>query len=120
MDFYLDDCADADLLAALLERAGHRVYTPRSEGTLGDDDPVHLSHAAAHGYTLITKNPGDFELLHREWQQHGQAHAGIFLIYQDNIRGKDMRPADIVRAINKLLASGLPIANELHALNHWR
>jgi hypothetical protein len=42
------------------------------------------------------------------------------LICQDNIHGKDMRPATIVRAIGKLLASGLPIANEWYALNHWR
>ena len=39
---------------------------------------------------------------------------------QENIRGKDMEPADIVRAIGKLLASGVPVVNELHALNHWR
>jgi hypothetical protein len=120
MDFYLDDCADADLLVDLLERAGHCVYTPRSEGTAGEDDPVHLSHAAAHGYTLITKNPDDFELLHNDRRQQGQTHAGILLIYQDNNRRKDMRSADIVRAIARLLASGLPIANELHVLNHWR
>ena len=67
---------------------------------------------------LITKNPGDFEQLHHAWQRRG--HAGILLIYQDNIRGKDMRPADIVRAIGNLLAAGLPLANELHVLNHWR
>jgi hypothetical protein len=31
-----------------------------------------------------------------------------------------MEPPDIVRAISKLLASGVPIANELYVLNHWR
>jgi hypothetical protein len=31
-----------------------------------------------------------------------------------------MKPPNIVRAIGKLEASGLPIANELHVLNHWR
>ena len=44
----------------------------------------------------------------------------VLLIYEDNILGKDMEPADIVRAITKLLASGIPIANEMHVLNQWR
>lgn len=120
MEFYLDDCADADLLRRLLQQAGHRVFTPRTESLIGQDDPVHLAYAAGKGYTLITKNPGDFERLHHEWQRRGRAHAGILLIYQDNIRGKDMRPPTIVHAIGNLLAAGLPLANELHTLNHWR
>ena len=120
MQIYLDDCADSKPLVGLLQQAGHSVYTPRGESTSGADDPVHLAHAAAHGYVLITKNPDDFERLHREWQHQGQAHHGILLIYQDNVRGKDMRPAHIVRAIDRLLALGLPLANELYALNHWR
>jgi predicted nuclease of predicted toxin-antitoxin system len=120
MQFYLDDCAYSKQLVGVLQRAGYAVTTPHSESTVGADDPVHLAHAATCGCVLITKNPDDFERLHHEWQQQGRAHSGILLIYQDNIRGKDMRPADIVRAIEKLLASGLPLANELHALNHWR
>jgi hypothetical protein len=103
-----------------LQRAGHNVRTPRSERISGTADAAHLAHAASKGYTLITKNPDAFELLHHEWQQRGQAHHGIPLIYQDNRHRKDMRPDDIVRAIGKLLASGLPIANEMHSLNAWR
>ena len=120
MQFYLDDCADADHLVALLRQAGHQVFTPRTEATRGIRDPDHLAYAAAHGYTLITKNPDDFDQLHREWQASARTHAGILLVCEDNIRGKDMEPGDIVRAISHLLASGLPIANELHTLNHWR
>jgi hypothetical protein len=39
---------------------------------------------------------------------------------RDNNRSKDMKPADIVRAVSRLLASGLPLDNEMYALNHWR
>ena|SRR5713101_2348069 len=120
MQFYLDDCADADRLIDHLRRAGHDVYTPRTEATRGIADSAHLAYAAAHGYALITKNPDDFDHLHQEWQARGHSHAGILLICEDNIRGKDMEPEDIVRAIGKLLASGVPFANELHVLNHWR
>ncbi len=120
MEFYLDDCADANRLVIFLTSAGHRVHTPRSEGTRGISDPAHLEYAAARGYTLITKNPDDFHDLHNDWQAQGRSHSGILLIYQDNIVGKDMESPDIVSAINNLLASSLPITNELHILNHWR
>ena len=120
MEFYLDDCADANDLVSLLRQAGYPVHTPRTEQTRGLDDPLHLGYAAAHGYTLVTKNPKDFRELHQAWQAQGHPHHGILLIYEENIRGKDMEPADIVRAIGKLLASGLTIVNELHVLNQWR
>lgn len=86
MEFYLDDCADANDLIALLRQAGHGAHSPRGEGTRGVDDPIHLAHAAAKGYTLITKNPDDFILLHHEWQAKGQSHSGILLVYEDNVR----------------------------------
>jgi hypothetical protein len=120
MEIYLDDCSDADLLIALLTRTGHRVATPRSEGTLGLRDDRHLDYAARSGFVLLSKNPRDFRALHTRWQAQGRPHAGILLVYLDNIKGKDMGPADIVRAIDNLVASGLPIANEIHVLNHWR
>jgi Domain of unknown function (DUF5615) len=120
MNFYLDDCADDDDLVDLLMRRGHGVYTPRSEKIKGASDPVHLEYASAHGYALITKNPQDFRNLHDEWQVQGRTHSGILLIYLDNNASKDMEPSDIVRAIGHLLASGLPIANEIHVLNAWR
>lgn len=120
MEFYLDDCADANDLVFLLRQAGYGVRTPRTEQTRGLNDPLHLEHAAACGCALVTKNPQDFRDLHQAWQAQGRPHHGILLIYEENIRGKDMEPADIVRAIRNLLASGVPIADELHVLNHWR
>ena len=120
MEFYLDDCADANDLVITLTQTGHNVHTPRSEGTSGASDPRHLQYAALHSYTLITKNPRDFRKLHNGWQDQGRAHSGILLVYEDNIKGKDMEPPDLVQALHQLLASGLPITNELHVLNHGR
>lgn len=120
MRVYLDDCSDADDLVAYLEQAGHDVHTPRTERTAGARDPVHLEYASTNGYVLITTNPRDFRDLHNEWQAQGRAHAGILLIYQDNHKVKDMDPPDIARAIDRLLASGVPISNALHILNAWR
>jgi len=117
---YLDDCADDNLLGILLRNARHVVITPRAARTLGWNDLDHLEYAATHGYVLLTKNPEDFIDLHNEWQAQGRAHAGVFLIYQDNVVGKDMTRNDVVRAVQNLLNSGLPIANEVHILNQWR
>jgi len=120
VELYLDDCLDSDRLLVTLVSAGHRTVSPRAVGTSGARDYQHLEYASAHGLALLTRNAEDFEKLHDDWQAQGRAHAGILLIYLDNIKGKDMEPADIVRAIGNLVASGLPIANEIHVLNHWR
>jgi Domain of unknown function (DUF5615) len=120
MQIYLDDSSDDDDLVAFLTQAGHTVYTPRSEQTRGASDERHLAYAAARNHLLLTHNPADFRRLHSVWQAQGRTHAGILLVYQDNIRGKDMEPADIPSAIDHLLASGVPITNEVHILNQWR
>jgi hypothetical protein len=117
---YLDDCADSDLLLTYLTNAGYQVLTPRLANTRGASDETHLAYAAQNQYVLVTFNTGDFLLLHNMYQTQGKSHSGIFLIYQDNIAGKDMTAREIVRAIDNLCASGLPIANSIHVLNHWR
>jgi hypothetical protein len=68
LSIYLDDCSDDDMLIALLRNAGHVVLSPRQTGTSGCDDPDHLEYATQHGYTLLTKDPDDFQDLHHRWQ----------------------------------------------------
>ena len=119
MRLYLDDCANSDLLADLLRRAGHHVVRPADAGIAWQNDGVHFSYAATNGLTLITKNPADFLALH----QIDSNHAGIFAIYQDNDKTRDMRDPDIVAAIGRLeaaVAHGYVIASEFHRLNDWR
>jgi hypothetical protein len=119
LNLYLDDCADAGMLAHLLSLAGHTVVRPRDAGTTGVKDPAHLAYAAGHGLILITKNPGDFQALHAQ----NPNHHGIFAIYQDNDVTKDMEEVDIVAAIARIEAAspfGYPIAGEFHILNDWR
>ena len=120
LSLYLDDCADDGTLAALLHRAGYNVHTPRAAGTSGVSDEEHLDHAARQGYILLTKDPDDFVDLHNHWQALHRTHAGILLIYEEKEVSKNMSRAQIVVAIDNLVASGSPIANEIHTLNHWR
>jgi hypothetical protein len=119
LNLYIDDCANSDLLAHLLRRAGHTVVRPGDVGNSGVDDDVHFAYAAAQGLVLVTKDPDDFQLLH----QQNPNHQGIFGIYQDNDPNRDMTPADIVAAIARLeaaIAQGYPLAGEFHNLNAWR
>jgi len=120
LSLYLDDCADDDTLAALLRRAGHRVRTPRDVGTSGVSDSEHLDYAVRQGYTLLTKDPDDFIDLHNQWQATGRTHSGILLVYEEKEVSKNMSRAQVVVAIDNLIASGIPIANEVHTLNYWR
>jgi hypothetical protein len=116
---YLDDCADANVLADLLRQAGHTVRRPREAGTTGSKDDVHLQCAVQQGLILVTKNPADFQALHRL----DPTHHGIFAIYQDNDPSRDMTDAEIVAAIGRIEATvphGYPIAQEFHSLNDWR
>ncbi len=122
LNLYLDDCTNSDLLADLLQEAGHRVVRPTDDGVelSGNDDKVHFDFAAANNLAIITKNPGDFKALH----DLDQRHSGILGIYQDNDPSRDMSNADIVRAIKNLEGAaqqgGLPIQGEFHTLNDWR
>ena len=120
LTIYLDDCSDHNRLIDSLTEVGHTVIAPRVAGTKGWDDSDHLEYAATHGYLLLTYNPADFLRLHRDWQEQGRKHSGIFIIYYDNNVRKDMSYADIVRAIAKLLTSELLIFNEIHIPNSWR
>ena len=120
MKVYLDDCVLDERLEVELTRAGFELSTSLSAGIAGARDHLHLDYAAANDCLLLTKNPRDFEALHSAWRRRGKAHSGIALIYQDNVKGKDMRPSEIVSALQNLVSSGLPIANEIHTLNHWR
>ena len=120
LSLYLDDCADDDTLAALLRQAGHQVSTPRIAGTSGVSDREHLLFAAHRGYTLLTKDPDDFVDLHHQWRESNRNHSGILLIYEDKDVSKNMSRTRIVLAIDNLVASALPIANEIHNLNQWR
>lgn len=123
LKLYLDDCSNSDLLADLLQRAGHSIVRPTDAnvGLDGEDDDVHLAFAAANKLAIITKNPSDFQHLH-DLDAH---HSGILAVYQDNNPSRDMSDAEIVKAINNLEAAaqhggGEPIPEKFHSLNDWR
>lgn len=100
----------------LLRQAGCDVVTPFDADLDGQRDEVHLGYASSQGLILLTKNPRDFEELHTRYPQH----PGILSVYQDNDPTKDMSVVDIVRAIENLIAAGMPMAGQFIPLNAWR
>ncbi|MFA0740031.1 MAG: hypothetical protein DFNUSKGM_000127 [Candidatus Fervidibacter sacchari] len=117
---YLDDDLDKNLLIASLRREGWMVVSPRAIGTSGFSDEEHLTYCSQRGYPILTRNARDFRQLHEAWQAQGRKHSGILAVYAERDLSKNMSDYDIVRAIKKFLASGIPIANQFIVLNHWR
>src|SRR2546428_682827 len=93
---------------------------PRSDGLSGASDADHMRHVVERGYVLITMDPDDFLDLHEQCIADGRHHPGILLVYRDRYHAKDMSPEQIAHSVEKLIASGIPIADGAHVLNHWR
>lgn len=116
MKIYLDDCAYSKRLKRQLEAAGHQVQTPFEAGIPGQPDDVHLRYAAGHRLVLLTYNADDFLDLHDRYPEH----AGVLIVYRDADLTKNMSYTDVVRAIENLAASGVPIKGQIYVLNHWQ
>ena len=120
MRLYLDDDLDGNVLIGLLQHAGHEVVSPRAVGTRGVHDPVHLRYAADHDLVLLTANAKDFLALHVQWQQDGQEHSGMLLIYRENNPQRDITFQEVARAVSRLEQAGIPLRNTYQNLNFWR
>jgi hypothetical protein len=120
MRLYLDDDSASLLLARLLRQAGHDVQVPGGAGMAGEDDPVHLTHAVLENRVCLSHNHDDFRNLHNLVVAVGGHHPGIFVVRKDNNPKRDLDERGIVRAVAKLLAAGVPIADQFTILNHWR
>ncbi len=120
MLLYLDDDSVHRLVVRLLSQAGHDVRVPAHAGLAGRHDAVHLRHAIQSRRVCLTHNHDDFEELHDLMHEGGGQHFGILVIRRDSNRKKNLRGSGIVRAIQKLEASGAPIHNCYHVLNQWR
>jgi len=120
MRIYLDDDSAASLLARLLRQAGHDVQLPGDVILSGEDDAVHLTHAAKDDRVLLTGNHRDFLNLHNLVTQVNGHHPGIFVVRRDNDPKRDLTPSGIVRAIRNFLAANIPVCDDYVILNQWR
>jgi hypothetical protein len=121
MNLYLDDDTALPLLIRLLRGAGHDLVIPADlPNMIGADDSVHLTRAIRLDRVLVSHNHKDFLNLHELIKEAKGHHPGIFAIRKDNDPTRDLSPKGIVRAIARFSAAGVPIADQLVILNHWR
>jgi hypothetical protein len=120
MNLYLDDDMAKGALVARLRKAGHLVVVPADVNLSGAWDPSHLLYAVQHSLVLVSKNHADFKELRLPVQATNGQHSGIVIVRADNDPRRDMKDADIVRAVHNLEQAGVPPTNEFHILNHWR
>jgi hypothetical protein len=93
---------------------------PRTLGWRVNDDAVHLTHAIDVDRVLLTHNYHDFANLHNLVGKSRGHHPGILVVCKENNPKRDLQARDIVRALEKLLASGQAFPDEFHNLNQWR
>ena len=103
-----------------LRQAGHDVRTPAEAGLAGAHDALHLRQAIREGRCLLSRNYKDFEPINSLIQESHGRHSGILMVRRDGPKRHNMKPHDIVRALRKLEAAGVLIANEYIVLNHWQ
>jgi hypothetical protein len=120
MDLNLDDDCAKPVLVRLLQNAGHDVRTPAAVGRAGGHDAVHLQHAIRENRDFLRANRKDFPHLRDLIIEAKGHHPGILLVRYDNDPNRDLDFGGIVRAISKLIRAGVPIADTLIILNHWR
>ena len=120
MGLYLDDDLASPLLARLLRLAGHDVELPVDAGMSGKKDPLHFAYAIRAGRVIMTRNYTDFDDLQELAVALQGHHPGMLVLRMDNDPRRDLKPHEIVRAINKLVAAGILIADQSLVLNHWR
>ena len=111
----IDEDSQAKPLVSLLKKAGHDVITANEAGLARKVDSLVLDYARRENRVLLTHNCDDFEALHQE----DPIHPGILVIYQNDLRSKNMGRQEIVRAIANLETANIPLANQFISLNQW-
>lgn len=120
MRLYLDDDSADGLLVRLLVGNGHDVQIPLDVGLSGQEDVNHFMHAIAQNRVLLTHNHDDFKRLHELVLLVAGHYPGLFIVCKENNPARDLRPRGVAQAVENLLASGIPIPDQLHILNQWR
>jgi hypothetical protein len=120
MNLYIDDDSVDGVFVQLLRAAGHDVLIPTDIGNVGAPDADHLLEAIQRRRVLLTHNHDDFEALSRLVLFLGGHHSGILIVRRDNRPNRRMDRRQIVRAIRNFVATGIPVEDNYHILNHYR
>ena len=103
----------------LLKDAGHNVVTAFEVGLAGMPDYDVLLYAIKTQRVVFTQNCEDFVLLAQSVISTDSHHPGIILLHKTNNPNKDMSYPDIVKAIENLIETGIPMLDSIHCLNQY-
>jgi hypothetical protein len=95
-------------------------YSRTTFPTIRDGGSGAPALCGGHDLVVLTVNARDYLALHDEWQQRGEAHPGMLLVYRENNPQRDLTFAQIARAVSRLEQSGIPVRNTYHNVNMWR
>ncbi len=111
----VDECSEAKLLVQKLRDAQHDVLTVSEANLRSVRDADVFAAAIAADRILLTHNPADFIELHEERMAQNQKHPGLFLVHRKN-KPTDMTYDQIVKAIENLETTAVPLENTYHSL----
>jgi predicted nuclease of predicted toxin-antitoxin system len=120
MGILIDENMSSPRLASRLQAAGHDVVMAGDVGLGSTLDPRVLTWAVSQDRLVLTQDHDDFTDLHELILACGGHHPGILTVRFDNDPHHNLTERGIVTAVGKLVASGVPIPDEVHVLNHWR
>ena len=106
--FYVDECVPPGTVTALRKKGFDAVWVG-DVSHRGWDDPDHLVYAFENGYTVITENKNDYQMLHRLWtlllQKNyiGVSHLGILTAT------KQLRPLSWITFVQQLISAKEPL-----------
>jgi predicted nuclease of predicted toxin-antitoxin system len=107
-------------LAARLQAAGHNTVLADDVGLMTVSDARVLAWAVRQDRPVLTRDHGDFVDLHDLVLDCGGYHPGMLIVRFDNDPRHNLTERGIITALANLEASGMPIPDQIHVLNHWR
>lgn len=112
---YLDEDTISRALINALRARGVDILSAHEAGLVSVPDEEHLAYATTQGRSLFTFNTRDFAVLHQQWIEAGQHHAGIIVSDQ-------LQVGQVVRRLLKLLdaRSAEEMQDWLEFLSNWR
>ena len=104
LKFYVDECVPPKTATALRKKGFDAVWAGHVSHR-GWDDPSHLVYAFENGYTIITDDKNDYQLLHQLWTLLLQKnyisvyHLGILTAT------KQLRPLSWITFVQQLISA---------------
>jgi predicted nuclease of predicted toxin-antitoxin system len=120
MRLLLDENMSDRRLASRLRALAHDPLLAVDVGLTSGTDPRVFIWAIAQAITVLTRDSDDFTDLHDLIMAAAGHHSGVLIVHFDDDPRHNLTDRGIANAIKKLEASGLPIADQIHVLNHWR